>query len=373
LRPSPELRSYLAMRALIRLVVLCGCLLSVPALDVVPEALQAKLPDEAKEAVDKLQKETDAAVREAQDDIADERADLIKDLEKEQERAQRRGGLEAATAIAAHLAQLRLEGGGGSTDLLAPDAPPVEAPVLVAGELPPLPSSSARKAAGYVKAQQKAASNAARDIYQGRDKAVRDLERQVASLTRAGDLAEAQAVQAVGEHLVELVLPADFLGQMIMMPGAGAVVQGNVALAERGATVEAQGTGPSMIDGVSVGYTGSTGFAQGSWPCAFTVTLDKVYAIRQIRMLLWDGNQRHYRYKMEVSPDGEHWAMLADRSEGEWRSWQTLDLAQSAPVKQIRVTGLFNSDNGGFHIVELEAYCVPPKQAVAPKYASTPP
>ena len=151
-----------------------------------------------------------------------------------------------------------------------------------------------------------------------------------------------------------------------------AMTAGNVALATKGATV----TGPTsnaaaLIDGIVTGYTGSTGFAIGSFPCEWTVTLAKPYLLREIRMLLWDGENRYYRYQIETSADGTNFSMLADHSKGQPRSWQTISFA-TRPVKAIRVKGLYNSANGGFHVVELEAYCIPPELPAKPKFARQP-
>jgi len=151
----------------------------------------------------------------------------------------------------------------------------------------------------------------------------------------------------------------------------GLVVQGNVALAAAGGTAEGSGSASQLIDGVIAGYTGSTGFAAMTWPSEWIVTLQKAYVLRQIRFLLWDSDDRYYKYIVETSPDGKAWVPLVDRSKGKWKSWQTLDFAPRR-VKAIRVKGLFNSANSGFYIVELEAYCLPPAVAMKPNGASDP-
>jgi hypothetical protein len=152
----------------------------------------------------------------------------------------------------------------------------------------------------------------------------------------------------------------------------GQVVQGNVALASAGATVEGSSSAPALIDGVTTGYTGSTGFAMVSWPGEMIVTLPRPLILRQIRLLLWDGeSDRYYKYALETSPDGKTWAPVVDRSKGKWRSWQTIDFVPRR-VKAIRLKGLFNSANGGFHAVELEAYCLPPATSMKPNAPSDP-
>jgi hypothetical protein len=147
----------------------------------------------------------------------------------------------------------------------------------------------------------------------------------------------------------------------------GLVQPGNVALAKNGATVSGAINYPDeLLNGVTTGHTGSTGYAYGHWPCEWIVTLPRTYVLRQIRMLLWDGEDRFYRYSLETSPDGQTYAPLVDRSQGEWKSWQTISFPPRR-VKTIKVKGLHNSANGGFHVVELEAYCIPPATSAAPR------
>ncbi|MBL8795388.1 MAG: protein kinase [Planctomycetia bacterium] len=150
------------------------------------------------------------------------------------------------------------------------------------------------------------------------------------------------------------------------------IIAGNVALATEGATVTGPGPSAALIDGVTTGYTGYLGFAQGAWPCAWTVQLAYVCQLQEIRLLLWDGNRRNYRYLLEVSADGQTFSTLADRRLGDWRSWQTITFP-ARPVKAIRLQGLYNSDNKWFHIVELEAYCLPPPRPAIPRFPSVPP
>jgi hypothetical protein len=149
------------------------------------------------------------------------------------------------------------------------------------------------------------------------------------------------------------------------------VVPGNVALASAGATVVGPGQTADLIDGVTTGYTGYRGFTQAEWPCTWLVILPRTYLLQEIRLLLWDGNQRHYRYVVETSVDGETFSPLIDRSKGEWRSWQTLTFPPR-PVKCIRLQGLHNSANKWFHVVELEAYCIKPVQPAVPRFPSAP-
>jgi len=82
--------------------------------------------------------------------------------------------------------------------------------------------------------------------------------------------------------------------------------------------------------------------------------------LSEIRLLLWDKDNRFYRYVVETSLDGETYHTAADRSQGKWRSWQKLTF-EPRPARYIRLRGLYNSSpaNPYMHAVELEAYCKP--------------
>ncbi len=152
-------------------------------------------------------------------------------------------------------------------------------------------------------------------------------------------------------------------GKTINRSGAKTVA-GNVALAENGAVVLGSITNAAnLIDGNTTVYTGSTGFTYGSWPCSWTLKLSDRYMLREIRMLLWDGAPRFYRYAIDVSKDGENFEPLLDRTAQTEKptGWQAINFAPR-PVQFIRIRGTYNSANGGFHVVELEAYCKPPAQ-----------
>lgn len=139
----------------------------------------------------------------------------------------------------------------------------------------------------------------------------------------------------------------------------GTVKEGNVALASNGTRVSGVGAGSSfLLDGKAP--EDRTGIAHSPFPCEWTITLDKTYRLREIRFLLWDlGTGRYYRYAIATSVDGNTFTMLADRSQGQWASWQRISFP-SRPVKAIRLIGLYNNHNPGFHVLEFEAYCIPP-------------
>jgi hypothetical protein len=148
----------------------------------------------------------------------------------------------------------------------------------------------------------------------------------------------------------------------------GAVKPGNVALAANGTTIVGpNATAEYLIDGNTTDYSLKRDTARGVCPCQWTMTFDKVYSLREIRLLLFDRDKnlsrRLYWYAVAVSSDGEMFTLLADRgkrSKGSYYGWQLLRLP-ARPVKAIRLFGLNESGDRTFYAVELEAYCVPPQ------------
>ncbi|MFH1097278.1 MAG: discoidin domain-containing protein [Candidatus Desantisbacteria bacterium] len=85
------------------------------------------------------------------------------------------------------------------------------------------------------------------------------------------------------------------------------------------------------------------------------ITLSELKKVSRVSTLLWDKDDRFYRYKIEVSADGQNWILAVDKTTGEYRSWQTDDF-EPVMAKYIKTTGTFNSSNNQFHVVEQEVY-----------------
>ena len=164
------------------------------------------------------------------------------------------------------------------------------------------------------------------------------------------------------KRAVTLTLQADGAGQ----PGASGgsstsdrprteTIKGdNVALASKGTRLgEIWANGAALLDGKYEGEPAHDGIGK-QW----IVTFPKVYELSRIKMKLWDEPNRFYTYTIEASEDGTTFKPLVDRSKGAWKGWQVLDFPPR-PVKAIRVTGLSDTRNVGFHVHELEAYCTP--------------
>ena len=137
----------------------------------------------------------------------------------------------------------------------------------------------------------------------------------------------------------------------------GAVEKGNVALAINGTTVAGVENRPErLLDG---NFTVRQ-CAGGPCPCEWVITFAKPYRLREIRFRLWDMEPRFFRYVIGTSSDGQEFVTLADRSQGNWSSWQQLRFS-SRLVKSVKIIGLYGSVDKAFVVREFEAYCIPPE------------
>lgn len=144
----------------------------------------------------------------------------------------------------------------------------------------------------------------------------------------------------------------------------GIVQPGNVALASNGAKVIGMGDRTALlIDGKS---NTDSGWATSPCPCEWTIVLDKVYLLREIRVKLYDlasGRSRPgYRFVLLVSEDGQTFSVAADHSRHDLLGWQRDGLLPPRPVRAIKFVGLPDpiNPNANVHVVEIEAYCIPP-------------
>lgn len=182
------------------------------------------------------------------------------------------------------------------------------------------------------------------------------LDNQKRKLTRAGRIKEALRFEEEAERVKELpevkatVVPADVEAK---------IVEGDVALASRGARVTGAQDARKMIDGDSVGdpKTHHHGrYASARWPCEIVVDLGELYKLNRIRFRLYDDDKRTYKFRVAVSGTEGDWEPVADKSQTGGSSWQNIEF-QPKDIRYIRLEGLHNTANERFHVIELEAYC----------------
>ncbi len=111
----------------------------------------------------------------------------------------------------------------------------------------------------------------------------------------------------------------------------GVVQKGNVALLSYGASVSGVKTYPKKM--INPADTSPTSF--GPTPCEFTIALDKIYQLQQIRFKLQDKTTA--AYCVFVSRDGSKYELLQDCSNQRMEGWQNLPFA-ARPVKCVKLT-----------------------------------
>ncbi len=123
---------------------------------------------------------------------------------------------------------------------------------------------------------------------------------------------------------------------------------GNVAAAKNGAVAYA--TTPLVVHGTGT----QRDHAAFPHPGRLLLELPKVYELQRIRVRLYDFDSRVYTYRIETSTDGETWTPIGGERRG--RGWQEITF-RPRPARYVRLIGLNNTRNGGFHVLAMEAYC----------------
>jgi hypothetical protein len=135
-----------------------------------------------------------------------------------------------------------------------------------------------------------------------------------------------------------------------------------VALAKNGTTVRGVRTNADkLFDGETENPGSDNGAANSPAPCEWTITLDKVYQLREIRFYFYNGDPRFYHYTLAVSADGLNYKPLVEHNQGQWFGRQIIPFS-ARPVKYIKLYGTFSYNKKVFSVTEFEAYCIPPKQ-----------
>ena len=127
-------------------------------------------------------------------------------------------------------------------------------------------------------------------------------------------------------------------------------------------------------NGIISNYTAQLGFSHASWPCTYTLDLEKEKEISVIRFLLWDGlgekgnnrNERKYKFSLSISNDGKNFTTVYSNQNSEGSNgWFSFRFTNEIYARHIRLSGHFNSVNKGFHIVEFEIHDQTPSPLVS--------
>ncbi|MBS1700799.1 MAG: family 20 glycosylhydrolase [Armatimonadetes bacterium] len=96
----------------------------------------------------------------------------------------------------------------------------------------------------------------------------------------------------------------------------------------------------------------------GPAPQWLAVDLGKTYSVDRIELFpYWDG-KRYYQYTIDVSPDGQNWTTLVDRSKNTTPATAQGDehKFEARPIRFVKVNMLKGSANDSVHIVELRVW-----------------
>lgn len=111
-----------------------------------------------------------------------------------------------------------------------------------------------------------------------------------------------------------------------------------------------------LTNGDYSNYTGSTGFAHSKWPTYLTLDLQESFSIETIRFLLWNKDDRIYKYRLLTSDDLTNWNVHFDTAEAGFSGWQEFSFPNKIKARYIRIHCLWNSLKTGFHIVQMQVY-----------------
>jgi hypothetical protein len=164
---------------------------------------------------------------------------------------------------------------------------------------------------------------------------------------------------ADGETATFMVsIPGQSVDQFVEAATLDGDIGENLALASGGATIawSRASRAAQLIDGT---HASSANYGYTIWtndiPGTMTLDLKVVATVSRVRLLNWDWMHRVQRYTIEASADGQTWTMLADASGEDRQGWDDWAVADQ-PIRFLRFTGLYNSQNQCVLVSELEVY-----------------
>jgi len=111
-----------------------------------------------------------------------------------------------------------------------------------------------------------------------------------------------------------------------------------------------------MIDGDITNYSGTAGFGCCGIPGEIVLDFSKNILVHRVQLLLFNLDERYYQYHIDLSNDGQNWNTVVDKTQGEYRDWQT-DIIPSQTAHYLRIVPTYNSAHQSlFQVVEIEVY-----------------
>lgn len=134
----------------------------------------------------------------------------------------------------------------------------------------------------------------------------------------------------------------------------------NLAAASNGATVTGPQNSSASAGRPLVANDGRfDGYCWAYLDTPLTIHFPEPRTINSLDVLLHHGGTYWYRFRVEVSSDGQTWHQVADRTSGEPSGWQRLDFAP-VECRQVRLTFTdTNVEARSYHVVEVGAFLLP--------------
>uniref|UniRef100_A0A7E4V492 BTB domain-containing protein n=1 Tax=Panagrellus redivivus TaxID=6233 RepID=A0A7E4V492_PANRE len=121
-------------------------------------------------------------------------------------------------------------------------------------------------------------------------------------------------------------------------------------IAKHAITVEGS-NGNAFIFGTFAEYDGGSGFTCHTIGTGcIMLQLPQPYLLDQMKLLLWDKDQRQYSYHIEVSTDKKQWTRIVE--ENLVSSWREVNFNRQ-PVVFVKIVGTHNTANTDFHVVHI--------------------
>jgi hypothetical protein len=122
-------------------------------------------------------------------------------------------------------------------------------------------------------------------------------------------------------------------------------------------------------NGNHTNYDGDNGWAGSADPAPYTLDLESVHGIQQIRILLYDGlgskrtdfDSRKYNFALNLSQDGKKYSRVFETGkESEGNGWFVVSFSSKIEARFVQFLGISNSVGSSIHLVQIEVYDTPP-------------